>query len=95
MIDLDAIRQANEVRKDFKANASRKPWWTKPQHHGPTEVWHKDEDGDDMIILDYCRDEADVYFTVHARNDNAEEVIDQLVAEVVRLRRILGEVPNE
>lgn len=90
MIDLDKIKADNAERRTMKERASDGPWAIKYSSNVAQVVYGKDRK---ILVFDTVSDfpakETDVQLIAFARNDNAEDTIDALVAEVERLRAIL------
>jgi len=105
-LDLDAISQRNEERKRIKAAASPGPWrWVEETYgSGPWSYTSHLEDGngsalafpsdDSCFSIEIVIGDEDKTFIAHARNDDVEDDIDTLLAEVESLRVSLDEWRN-
>jgi len=75
--DLQCYVDANEERKRLKEASDQGPW---------CEVYDGDIDDTFGRPIAFGIVEANRRFVVHARNDPVEQQVDELIAEVKRLR---------
>lgn len=84
-MNLDQLSSENEARRKVRDAATPGPWKSiKPQHPYETRFKCVQFGKDDRYTTSEI-EPCDAKFIAYARNDNAVEVIDQLIAEVRRL----------
>ena len=88
MLNLDAIKKANEERKAIRNKATLGPWRLESSYHTGVAIFSREK----QVVFSansgygYSCKSSDIAFVISARDDNVPEVIDQLIAEIERLR---------